>query len=57
MGRKIHVFGDSDSSMTGQAAAYALARRLTREGRKVQVHIPEQVDLDWLDVLNQQAAA
>jgi putative DNA primase/helicase len=55
--RKIHVFGDSDSSMTGQAAAYALARRLTREGRKVQVHIPEQVDLDWLDVLNQQAAA
>lgn len=55
--RVIHVFGDSDSSMTGQAAAYALARRLAREGRKVQVHIPEQIDLDWLDVLKQRSAA
>jgi putative DNA primase/helicase len=54
--RMIHVFGDNDSSMTGQAAAYALARRLTREGRRVQVHIPEQIDLDWLDVLRQGAS-
>jgi putative DNA primase/helicase len=52
--RTIHVFGDSDSSMTGQAVAFALARRLKREGRIVHVHIPDQIDCDWLDVLGQQ---
>jgi putative DNA primase/helicase len=51
--RVIHVFGDSDESMTGQAVAFGLARRLKHEGRKVHVHIPDQIGLDWLDVLNQ----
>jgi putative DNA primase/helicase len=53
----IHIFGDSDESMTGQAVAFALARRLTREGRKVHVHIPDQVGRDWLDVLNERRGA
>jgi putative DNA primase/helicase len=47
----VHVFGDNDSSMTGQAAAFALAKRLKREGRKVHAHIPDGADTDWLDVL------
>lgn len=54
--RTIHVFGDNDASMTGQASAYALARRLTREGRKVHVNIPDSPGTDWLDVLNLQGA-
>jgi putative DNA primase/helicase len=53
----VHIFGDNDTSYTGQAVAYALARRLVREKRRVQVHIPDQVDVDWLDILNQQGAA
>jgi putative DNA primase/helicase len=53
----IHIFGDSDESMTGQAVAFSLARRLKREGRKVHVHLPDQIGLDWLDVLNQQVTA
>jgi putative DNA primase/helicase len=51
---RLHVFGDNDANSTGQAAAYALAKRLSRGGVTVQVRIPPEVDTDWNDVLTRQ---
>jgi putative DNA primase/helicase len=48
--RKLIVFGDLDSSFTGQAAAYSLAKRLHREKYEVEVVLPDQVDKDWCDL-------
>lgn len=43
----VTVLGDNDTSYTGQAAAFALAKRLTDAGIKVEVRIPEQAGEDW----------
>jgi putative DNA primase/helicase len=52
--RRLIVFGDNDANFVGQAAAYTLAKRLTREGLTVEVRIPPVPGRDWLDVLTGQ---
>ena len=48
--RQVVVFGDNDRTFTGQAVAYALARRLAaQKGLAVEVRIPGRVDTDWAD--------
>lgn len=47
---KVIVFGDNDLSFTGQAASYALGKRLKREKREVEIRLPTQPGWDWNDV-------
>jgi putative DNA primase/helicase len=49
----LHVYGDIDENFVGQSAAFNLAKRLHRNGLKVEVHLPPVVGTDWLDVLNE----
>ena len=54
----LFIFGDSDASFTGQAAAYTLANRLKcrpKENLTIHVVIPEKIGYDMLDVLNETA--
>lgn len=48
--QSVVVFGDSDHSYTGQAAAMALAHRLHREGFQVEVQLPPALGKDWADL-------
>ena len=48
--KRIIAFGDNDANYAGQAAAYALARRLGSDERVVEVQIPAEVGADWNDV-------
>lgn len=49
----LHIFGDNDSSFTGQAAAYKCAKvnLKKRPDLHVQVWVPDVNDQDWNDVL------
>jgi putative DNA primase/helicase len=47
--KQIIVFGDNDRSYTGQSAAFALCKRLVRDGYQAEAKIPDTVDRDWAD--------
>jgi putative DNA primase/helicase len=49
----LHVYGDNDKNGTGQAAAFNLKKRLSRERPEiaVKVAVPLVEGTDWLDVL------
>lgn len=49
--REVVVFGDNDANYAGQAASFALARRLTDKGYRVYIQIPGKAGMDWNDVL------
>lgn len=51
---RVTVFADHDDSYTGQAAAFACAKRLAKRGIAVDVRMPEQGD--WNDELRRGAA-
>lgn len=56
---RIAIYADHDASYAGQAAAYALARRIKTQARghpppEVAVHVPCEVDTDWADVLREE---
>lgn len=47
---EVVIFGDNDFNNVGQAAAYALGKRLNQKAI-TQVMIPPNPDTDWNDVL------
>ena len=51
--KSVIVFGDRDHSFAGQAAAYALAKRLRTTKMAVEVRLPDAMGTDWNDVLTE----
>lgn len=51
----LRIFADNDANYAGQEAAYTVAHRLSRAGLSVEVHIPDVVGTDWLDVVLSQS--
>ncbi|MCG9031806.1 DUF7146 domain-containing protein [Laribacter hongkongensis] len=51
--QSVWIFGDHDTSGTGQKVAHRLAARLHDEGRQVRVLLPSRPGTDWADVLNE----
>jgi len=49
--KTVMIYGDNDASYTGQAAAYALAKRLRNAGVESWVFIPDRVGEDFNDIL------
>jgi putative DNA primase/helicase len=47
----VTIFADHDKSHAGQAAAYALAQRLTRDGITAEVQMPHVLGTDFADLL------
>jgi putative DNA primase/helicase len=55
--KRVVIFGDSDAKFDGQAAAFALASRLSRGNQiDVDVRIPPKIGEDWNDVWLQKEA-
>lgn len=54
--KEVIVFGDNDKGFAGQAAAYALAHRLSVRGLEVRVEMPLDGGMDWNDVLRAEKA-
>lgn len=50
--KRVLIFGDNDASFTGQAAMFALAKRMKLQDKvEVEPMLPLGVDEDWNDVL------
>jgi putative DNA primase/helicase len=47
--QRVLIAADNDTSYTGQASAFVLARRLVRDGFEVDVQIPAKCGTDWAD--------
>lgn len=47
----VRIFGDNDQNYVGQSAAFALARKLSKRGIKVEVNIPGIDGFDFADML------
>lgn len=43
------IFGDNDTSYTGQASAFLLAKRINSAGITTDVRIPNRPGSDWAD--------